>query len=395
MAKPKPGRKTAPKATSKRKGGTFKVTRTPAARAETEENVHKYEATREPAPAPAYEELGELPTSYGESNLFLIARDPHWLFSYWDFDWGMYPAAAMRDGDLKFYLKLYAAGRGEESTIEINPEARNWYIPVHHASTAYRAEIGFFDRQGEWSPIVQSQEAVTPSDSVSQEAAVSFATVPFHLSFQRLVEMVRSLMMEGESLIDALSRLQGEGRRLAFGTGKTPAWTEEQRRILAALFGDDMLDTLSMGSAEIDKLLRKRMQQRLFSESASGLMAQWGPGVSSLFSGVGASWSAQPFSKPRGFFMHVNAELIFYGGTHPDATVWVDGKQVRLNADGSFRYHFKFPDGDFEIPIVAESPDKVEQRTAVLSFKRGTIRKGDVGHTGQPAHLKKPIGKKK
>ncbi len=49
----------------------------------------------EPAPAataPAFEDLGELPASYYEDTLFLVARDPRWLFSYWDFDWAKYPA---------------------------------------------------------------------------------------------------------------------------------------------------------------------------------------------------------------------------------------------------------------------------------------------------------------
>jgi len=31
-----------------------------------------------------FEDLGTLPVGYGE--MFLIARDPHWLFAYWDFD---------------------------------------------------------------------------------------------------------------------------------------------------------------------------------------------------------------------------------------------------------------------------------------------------------------------
>ena len=120
------------------------------------------------------------------------------------------------------------------------------------------------------------------------------------------------------------------------------------------------------------------------------------PGVSSLYSGIGASWSAQPFSvrSERGFFMHVNAEIIFYGGTHPDATVWIDGKEIELQPDGTFRYHFKLPDGDFGIPIVAQSPDKVEQRTATLTFVRGTARVGKVDDTAQPATLAPLIGKK-
>jgi uncharacterized protein len=34
----------------------------------------------EPAPVPTT----ELPEAYGTQQLFLTARDPHWLFAYWD-----------------------------------------------------------------------------------------------------------------------------------------------------------------------------------------------------------------------------------------------------------------------------------------------------------------------
>jgi len=114
---------------------------------------------------------------------------------------------------------------------------------------------------------------------------------------------------------------------------------------------------------------------------------------SSLFSGFGASWSAQPFGLPeREFFMHVNAEVIFYGGTHPQAKVTIAGQPVQLQPDGTFRYHFKFPDNRFEIPIVAVSPDGVETRSATLYLQRGTSRYGDVGSTPQPTYLTDPMG---
>jgi hypothetical protein len=96
----------------------------------------------------------------------------------------------------------------------------------------------------------------------------------------------------------------------------------------------------------------------------------------------------------RGFYMHVNAEIIFYGGTHPDATLWINGKPIQLSPDGLFRYHFTLPDGDFTIPIVAESADKVEQRSATLNFQRDTQRVGQVTSTNQPAELSPLIGKK-
>jgi hypothetical protein len=106
----------------------------------------------------------------------------------------------------------------------------------------------------------------------------------------------------------------------------------------------------------------------------------------------GASWSVAP---GRGFFMHVNAEVIFYGGTDPAATVTVNGEAVNVRRDGTFRFHFRLPDGEFEVPIVARSPDGKETRSATLRFARATERVGDVGATAQPDFLTNMIGGKR
>lgn len=411
MAKIKSGKAHSPAAKSLgavKRSGAFRISKEPVSHGKTEGDVHKYEVTQGtmPEPPPAYEELGQLPESYGEDSIFLIARDPKWLFTYWDIT----PVADAQAG--KYFLKVFFENGAEQAAIEIHLDAKNWYIPVPEASTTYYVEFGCF-KKGKWESLARSNNATTPSDALSNAVSAEFATVPYHLTFQHLVDMVKNAMAGGESLVGALSRLQGEGRRLAFVAGKTPQWTEEQRQLLIALLGAELVNSAGMSSAEIDQILRRELQKRLNTESASELVAKsllgagagslfsgfglWGPEVTSLFSGVGASWSAQPFSaaKPREFFMHVNAEVIFYGGTHPDAKVTIDGKEIKLNPDGTFRYHFKFPDGDYSIPIVAQSPDKVEERSAALSFQRSTARKGEVGHTAQPRHLTKPIGKKK
>jgi hypothetical protein len=381
------------------------VTQEPVTAGDHEEDAHKYEAASQLAQAahgsaPAFEDLGALPSTYDEDTLFLIARDPRWLFSYWDFNWLRYSAANMRYGYAQFFLKITRTDGGQEVLVEINPEARNWYVPVSHPDTMYFAEIGYFDQESAWRGIVKSAPAHTPADALAPETeSVDFATVPSHLSFERLLELMQEHMSEGETLISALARLAGESR-IEFRGGQAPTWSEQQRRLLATLLGEDLVDRVGLGSAEIDQLLRKQLQEKLGSESASGLslrlLGELGPSTQSLFSAVGASWSAQPFSvrAERGFYMHVNAEIIFYGGTHPDAAVTVSGKPIQLAPDGSFRYHFTLPDGDFEIPIVATSPDKVEQRSATLSFKRGTRRVGQVDATGQPKELGPLIGKK-
>lgn len=350
--------------------------------------------------------LGVLPATYNEEHLFLIARDPRWLFAYWDFDFSRYPAQSMRYGYAQFFLRV-SRDQQQETQVEINPTARNWYVPVNHPDTTYSAEIGYFDQEGAWRSVVKSGPAHTPPDAIAPEdTAIDFATVPAHLTFERLLQLVEERMAEGETLIAALSRIAGEGR-IEFRAGATPTWSDEQKRVLAALLGDTAIDRTGLGSAEIDHILRKHLLEKLHSESASELSAklvgELGPGgqslfsalSASLFSGIGASWSAQPFSvhAERGFYMHVNAEVIFYGGTHPDASVTVNGEPIQLTPDGRFRYHFTIADGNYEIPIVAVSPDKVEQRSATLSFRRGTDRQGEVDSTEQPAHLDPLIGR--
>ncbi|RYD81939.1 MAG: DUF4912 domain-containing protein [Verrucomicrobiaceae bacterium] len=384
--------------------GSFQVSAEPVVPTEADQTAHKFEIAAEQTEAPAsqipeFEDLGQLPSSYQEETLYLVARDPRWLFSYWDFNFWQYRASEMRHGIAQFFLRVSRVQYGEEAMIEIKPEARNWYVAVEHPDADYLVEIGYFDRNGSWQTILRSNIAHTPPDALAPEAEPDFATVPAHLTFERLMELVQERMAEGETLIAALARVAGEGR-MQFRPGMSPTWTDDQKRILATLLGDSLVDRLGLGSEEIDQLIRKQLQQKLHSEAASGLSTQllgeMGPSTQSLFSGIGASWSAQPFSvrAERGFFMHVNAEIIFYGGTHPDATVTINGERIQLSPDGMFRYHFTLPDGDFEIPVVAVSPDQVEQRSATLSFKRGTQRIGEVGSTGQPQELTPLIGQK-
>ena len=393
---------------------SFSISQEPLMHGEAEAEVQKYVAAPEDdaspavevgAESPQYEDLGELPSSYEEDRLFLVARDPRWLFSYWDFDWTRQPANSMRDGVARFFLRIDSTAGQHETTVEIQPEARNWYVPVGKPDTTYTAEIGCYGKDGGWIALAKSEPAHTPADELAHPEATAFATVPMQLSFQHMVELVEEQMVSGESLLEAVARITGEGRRIALNSGSAPEWTDQQRALLAALLGHSLVDRVGLGSAELDQLIRKELQSKLSSESASGLSGHFmdfsaSIAPTSLFSGssfgVGSSWSAQPFStkRDRSFFMHVNAEIIFYGGTHPDATVWIEGKKIQLSPDGTFRYHFTLPDGDFSIPIVAESPDQVEQRSATLSFARGTARSGEVGSTGQPAELDPLIGKR-
>ena len=68
----------------------------------------------------------------------------------------------------------------------------------------------------------------------------------------------------------------------------------------------------------------------------------------------------------------MDAELIVYGVTDPNAYVTLRGEPVRLQPDGTFSMRFSLPNRRQVLPVVASSGDGVEQRTIVLAVERNT-----------------------
>jgi uncharacterized protein len=92
----------------------------------------------------------------------------------------------------------------------------------------------------------------------------------------------------------------------------------------------------------------------------------------------------------RSFWFNVNAELIVYGATEPDAEVRIGGRKISLRPDGSFSYRFALPDGNYELPAIAVSADREDARSARLEFSRNTEYRGEVQAHPQDEALKTP-----
>jgi len=491
---------------SKPGGRGFQVHNEPVTKGSIDEETSKYSGQTANLGSKLYsdiDQLGELPPSYGSNTIFLIAQDPHWLFTYWDFDISKHPGGAL-------HLRYCNAAGGIEGEIEVPFETRNWYIPVQHAGAMYHVELGYY-RGESWHLLGRSDGVQTPRDQLSEDQNFELATIPLQISFERMMESLRAAVVAGESLAQTLSRLQRDGSLPALAGIDTGDWESAQRILLEGLLGKELAERISSGnmsSEEISIAVRKHVEERLSSEGASELVAagaagelesslssalwavssfgsesfapaalaswaqavlsswmagavssfasaaqsswaesasaswggselsswaqsalsSWAQAISASWSqaalsswstaetsswsqaaqsswGVPTSWSQAALSSwggasglsswesGRGFYMHVNAEVIFYGGTDPNAKVTVNGEEVTLDESGCFRYHFKFPDADYEIPIVATSPDGVETRRATLRFERETVKHGKVDNTGQPAHLTEPMGR--
>jgi hypothetical protein len=164
-------------------------------------------------------------------------------------------------------------------------------------------------------------------------------------------------------------------------------WTPAQEKALGEIVSMDQVRRVWIGSLEITELIRRQLQQQvssagvgLFSLPSSALGA-----VSSVSSPFGGR------ERRRGFWFNVNAELIIYGATEPDATVTIGDRTIKLRPDGSFSFRFALPDGDYALPAAAHSADGEETRRAGLKFSRSTRYEGDVGAHPQDKNLKPPL----
>lgn len=331
---------------------------------------------------PAYEYLGELPDSYGTKKLFLVARDPHWLHAYWDLSDEQFMEATHAAHDGKVFLELFRQGESERlQQIQIPRGARNWYLPSGAPDRNYYARIGGYSSDGSFVEATRSGMAYAPRDNFSWRTQTKFVTIPFHLSFKELFDLIKAHLNEGEELAEGLARLQEEGFTFPFDLGHLNNGQDAAATRQAVLdhVGEDFVKTFRIGSMEITEIVRRRLEQM----QSSG---QW---VSSWSSPMGASFGAP---QSREFYMHVNAELIIYGGTDPKASVSINGQSIKLRDDGTFSYHFVLPDGRFFIPVEATAPDGLERRAAMLSFLRVSDYEGDVKATGQTPRPE-PLGR--
>jgi hypothetical protein len=84
----------------------------------------------------------------------------------------------------------------------------------------------------------------------------------------------------------------------------------------------------------------------------------------------------------RNFHFELDAELVVFGTTEPNAKVSLGGEPVQVRADGSFTVRFSLPDARQIIPATASSPDGVEERTIVLAVERNTKELEPMIHDG-------------
>ena len=275
----------------------------------------KYELTAGAVTMPPVESM-EIPADYGVTRIVAMAKDPAWLFTFWEItaERFMELEKKFKDDWTKCTMALRIYDRGSKGHFDMNVsyEARAWYINVIPGGR-YQVAIGVITPGGKFVTIAESAIVETPRG--------------------RMSDRVDEKWVIPDELFD---------------------------RIFAASGGHEVV--AGGGSAEMRRMLEARLEEQLSSE-----------GVSSFGSG-----ELMPEQKERGFRLRVATELILYGATEPDAKVTIQGKPVKLRRDGSFTARWALPDGTIEIPVIAVSGDGIEERTIDTDVRKKSNEKEPV-----------------
>ena len=269
-----------------------------------------------------------------KTHVVFLPRDPQWAYCFWaisDSD----RRKASEAGATSLCLRVAdVTGLGADQShphalqeLVVDQHACEWFLPVPVDGRDYRVELGYRLRNGGWYSLAFSAVAQVPALEPSQRVADAF--VPFSLD-QPLAAPAPEVSISGGVPHEQIYQI-------------ATAAGARSRRV-----GSEILHESEGGA------------QGLLNDSGAGVWAS------------GRSESGSGLVRQRSFWLVADAELIVYGATDPTASLFIGDQQVPLSADGTFRVHVPFRDGQQLYPIRALAADGEQERSIRLEFERST-----------------------
>jgi len=354
------------------------------------------------------EGLADLPNGYGESRVVLMPRDPEWAYTYWDIS-NDRKQELRRQGGQQLALRIYDVTdvnldiQSPHSIQEYPCDelAREWYVPIPVSDRDYAIDIGYRCADGRWLVLARSAEVRVPPVYPSDWIEDQFITLDWEEELQG--KTFAELVPPAKKMAQAANGFGFSTENAIYEKIFGMAESAESLRVAGSIFGS--MQHVA-GSVQQVGIHEQALSSYVFpsgvgmwaAPTMSGLTASGvgmsgltasGVGMSGLtMSGVGMSgltmsgfgmsgvgMSGVGFAapmRPRQFWLVADAELIVYGATEPDATVYVGGQPIKLNADGTFRFQMSFQDGLIDYPIFAVAADGEQNRAIHLKFNRET-----------------------
>ncbi|MGB7891978.1 MAG: DUF4912 domain-containing protein, partial [Microcoleus sp.] len=303
------------------------------------------------------EGLADLPNGYGESRVVLMPRDPEWAYTYWDIP-NDRKEELRRQGGQQLALRIYDVTdvnldiQSPHSIQEYPCDelAREWYVPIPVSDRDYAIDIGYRCADGRWLVLARSAQVRVPPVYPSDWIEDQFITLDWEEELQG--KTFAELVPPAKKLAQAANGGGYSTSNAIYEQIFGMAESAESLRVAGSVFGS--MQHVA-GSVQQVGIHEQALSSYVFpsgvgmwaAPTMSGLTAS-GVGMSGLtmsgvgMSGVGMSgltmsgfgmsgvgMSGVGFAapmRPRQFWLVADAELIVYGATEPDATVYVGGQ---------------------------------------------------------------------
>ena len=137
-----------------------------------------------------------LPERYGRDRLVLMARDPHFVYAYWELAHDRY--RELREKRLSEWglsrpvLRLYDMtdpSLFRVLDVDLKDEADNWYVRVDRPRHRFVAEIGRMFPDG-FVALLRSNEVSLPPDSPSMEISEEWAPLDWEANYGRFTNKI-------------------------------------------------------------------------------------------------------------------------------------------------------------------------------------------------------------
>src|SRR5262249_22054232 len=125
---------------------------------------------------------------HGQPLLFAMARDALTIFVSWNIDWRSVFEKAM-PADRQVHLRLVGGQDVIEAAVAVEPMSDMHYVTISGLHNLYRVEMGYFQPFDTWHSVATSDDVEMPPQGSVEVGDVDLATIPFHLSFQRLANL--------------------------------------------------------------------------------------------------------------------------------------------------------------------------------------------------------------
>jgi hypothetical protein len=324
-------------------------------------------------PKPRFEEHYSLPSSYGQTEIVLVARDPYWIYAYWEVDGSSIESLRKKIGDeversvmvMRLYEISYVDFNGTNANhwfdIDVGPFAKNWYVNLLSDNGSYCAELGLRAPNGTFYSLTRSNFITLPRASSSHRSEIIWMEVK---------EEEPSAFVSLRSKGNGFKNRGGFTRRIYLTDEEIRSYYSRHfyllRQILSRRLAKNEIDQIEEAAIggitfALDEIIRGELTHKAFlrkirSGSSEEMIVEEGASVHE--------------ERKRKFFFEIGTELIVYGRTESDAQVTLNGKEVKLRSDGTFSLRYVLNDGNIPLDFKAHSKNGIDKRSIKTSVER-------------------------